>query len=722
MIKKSIIILISFLMIFSSSLKADEGMWLLSLIGKNYEQMKAEGLRLTADDIYNINHASLKDAIVGLSSDRMPFGFFCSGEIISSQGLVITNHHCGFESIQEHSTVEHDYLKNGFWAMAKNQELTNEGMMMSRLVKMEDVTNKVLADVNDTMSESVREAIIKKAMRKIEREAGKESEYGTSVKSMFDNNQFFLFYYETFKDIRLVGAPPSSIGKFGGDTDNWMWPRHTGDFSMFRIYTGPDGKPAKYSKDNIPYKPVKYLPISLKGVKKGDFAMVMGFPGSTDRYLTSYGIEQALEITNPAVVRIRAKKLSIMKEDMSSSDEIRIKYASKYAQTANYWKYFIGQSKGLKRLHVYDQKKELENKFDSWVNQNADRKAKYGDALDLIEKYYQTDKDKALAKQFLFEALLQGGEIILFPLQFRELKGILKNSPDNKELLNTFVEHAKIASEKYFKDYNKPTDKKIFAALLEMYYKEVPKEYHLSAFKTVEKKFKGDFNKYADYVYSKSIYADKAKFDAFLAKPSSKVMEKDPVNAITNEVIQLYYKLQGEKDLNFEEGKRLFMAGLMEMQKDKSFYPNANSTIRLTYGTVGDYDPADAIHYNYYTTLKGIMEKEDPKNDEFVVPEKLKELYYAKDFGQYADADGKIHVCFTTNNDITGGNSGSVVINGNGEMIGTAFDGNWEAMSGDIAFEHKLQKCINVDVRYTLFIIDKFAGAHNLIEEMTIIK
>ncbi len=722
MIKKSFIILFSLLMIFSSSIKADEGMWLLSLIGKNYAQMKAEGLRLTADDIYNINHASLKDAIVGLSSDRMPFGFFCSGEIISSQGLVITNHHCGYESIQEHSTVEHDYLKDGFWAMSKDQELTNEGMMMSRLVKMEDVTSKVLAAVNDTMDEATREAAIKKAMKKIEKDAAKDSEYGTSVKSMFDNNQFFLFYYETFKDIRLVGAPPSAIGKFGGDTDNWMWPRHTGDFSMFRIYTGPDGKPAKYSKDNIPYKPVKFLPISLKGEKKGDFAMVMGFPGSTDRYLTSYGIEQALEITNPAVVRIRTKKLDIMKEDMASSDAIRIKYASKYAQTANYWKYYQGQSRGLKRLHVYDKKKALEDRFDKWVNQNPERKAKYGDALDLIEKYYQSDKEQALAKQYLFEAILQGGEIILFPLQFRELKGVLKNSPDNKELINTFIEQAKKSSKKYFKDYNEATDKKIFAALLEMYYKDVPKDYHLDIFKTVEKKFKGDFNKYADYIYKKSIYANKEKFDAFLAKPSSKVMEKDPLNEITKEVIQLYYKLQGSEDINFNKGKRLYMAGLMEMQKDKLFYPNANSTERLTFGTVGDYNPADAVHYNYFTTLKGVMEKEDPKNDEFIVPAKLKELYKNKDYGQYADADGTMHVCFTTNNDITGGNSGSVVINGNGEMIGTAFDGNWEAMSGDIAFEPKLQKCINVDVRYVLFIIDKYAGAHNLIKEMTIIK
>ena len=721
MIKKTFIALISLVFVFNINVRADEGMWLLSLIGKNYEQMKAQGLKLTPEDIYNINNSSVKDAIVGLSDARAPFGFFCSGEIISSQGLVLTNHHCGYGKIQAHSTVEHNYLKDGFWAKSKDQELANEGMMMSRLVKMEDVTAKVLTEIKDDMSEADRVAAVKKAMKAIEKEAGKDSDYGTSVKSMFEGNQFFLFYYETFKDIRLVGAPPSSIGKFGGDTDNWMWPRHTGDFSIFRIYSSKEGKPAKFSKDNIAYKPVHHLPVSIKGVKDGDFAMVMGFPGSTDRFLSSYGIEEALDITNPSTVKIRDKKLEIMRKYMNSSRAIKIQYSAKYAQTANYWKYFIGQSKGLKSNHIYDKKKNLETQYDKWANADEARKAKYGDALSLIEKHYVNNKSKALAKTYLFEALLQGGEIVMFPYAATQLKGVLTNTPDNTELINDLTKELKKGSDKHFKDYNIETDKEIFAALLEMYYNDVPKDNHLPIFTTIQKKFKGNFNKYANYVYNKSIFASQEKFNAFLEKPSAKVIEKDPAFLLTNEVIMQYFKMQGGSDLDFDKGKRLFVDGLMQMKTDKTFYPDANSTLRLTFGNVGDYDPADAVHYNYYTTLKGIIEKEDTTTDEFIVPAKLKELYKAKDYGKYG-SNGYMPVCFTTNNDITGGNSGSGVINGNGELIGTAFDGNWEAMSGDIAFEDKLQKCINVDIRYTLFIIDKYAGATNLIEEMTIIE
>ena len=461
--------------------------------------------------------------------------------------------------------------------------------------------------------------------------------------------------------------------------------------------------------------------LIAKGVKKDDFAMVMGFPGSTERYLTSYGIEQALDITNPSTVKIRAKKLEIMREYMSSSRAIKIQYSAKYAQTANYWKYFIGQSKGLKSNHIYEKKKELENQYNKWANANETRKAKYGDALSLIEKYYVDNKAKALTRTYLFEGLFQGGEIVMFPYQTNKLKGALTNTPDNKELINDLISSLKESGDKHFKDYNFETDKKIFAALLEMYYNNVPKEDHLPIFTTIEKKYKGDFNKYADYVYNKSFYASKEKFNAFLEKPSLKAIEKDPAYKLNKEVLQQYFKIQSGSNIDFDKGNRLFVDGLMQMQTSKNFYPDANSTIRLTYGNVGDYIPADAVHYNYYTTLKGIIEKEDTTVDEFTVPAKLKELYRTKDYGRYGN-NGVMPVCFTTNNDITGGNSGSGVINGNGELIGTAFDGNWEAMSGDIAFEDKLQKCINVDIRYTLFIIEKYAGAKNLIDEMTIVK
>ncbi len=717
--KKILSIAFGIVLMININAKADEGMWLLSLMNKSYSEMKAQGFQLTAEDIYSVNQSCLKDAIAGLSNDDRPFGFFCSGEIISDQGLMLTNHHCGFGNIQAHSSPENDYLKDGFWAMSKEEELINEGLCVSILQRMEDVTDKVLADVTADMSEKDRDEAIRKAAEAIEAESVKDTHYAASVKNMFEGNKFYLFIYETYKDIRLVGAPPSAIGKFGGDTDNWMWPRHTGDFSMFRIYMGKDGKPATPSKENVPYKPKHHLPVSVKGVEKDDFAMVMGFPGTTERYLSSYGIEEALEISNPSAVKIRTKKLELMKEDMNSSDKIRIQYAAKYAQTANYWKYYQGQSKGLKKLKVYDQKKALEDEFQAWADADTSRKAKYGDALSLIEKKYM-NKEKSLALQYLFEGMFSGGEITMFAYNAMGLYGQLKAEEKDQEGIDAAIASIKTAAEEHFKDYNVGTDKKIFKALTEMFYNDVPKEYHIDIFTTIEKKYKGDFQKFTDDMFAKSVFASKEKLDAFLAKPSVKVLEKDLAFKTMKSVLNLYFQ-SGESE-DFHKGRRLFIAGLIEMKQDKNFYPDANSTIRCTYGQVGDYEPMDAVYYNYFTTIDGIMEKEDPSVDEFVVPAKLKELYKAKDFGQYADKDGNLHVCFTTNNDITGGNSGSGVINGNGELIGTAFDGNWEAMSGDIAFEKNLQKCINVDIRYTLFIIDKFAGAKHLVDEMTIVR
>jgi len=723
MIKKSIVVLFSLLFVLTSNVKADEGMWLLSLIGKNYQQMKEQGLKLTPEDIYNVNHASLKDAIIGLGNEDHPFGFFCTGEIISSKGLVLTNHHCGFGQIQAHSSVEHDYLKNGFWALSHDQELPASGMVMTRLVSMEDVSAKVLEGVTADLTEENRDELISTNIKNIIKEAKKDSEYGVDVKNMFAGNQYFLFKYETFKDIRLVGAPPSSVGKFGGDTDNWMWPRHTGDFSMFRIYANKENKPEKYNKDNVPYTPVHSLPVSIKGVEKDDFTMVMGFPGSTERFLTSYGVKEALEISNPSTVKIRTEKLRLMKEGMNISDKIRIQYASKYAQTANYWKYFQGQSRGLKRLHIYEKKKALEDNLQAWINENADRKTKYGEALPLIEKYFESNTQKQLAYTYLLEALIQGPEIILFPMQLRQFAGLLDNPKDNEELIKKQSASTLEASKEYWKDYDLPTDKKIFSALLEMYSKDVPAEYQLPIFKdVVAAKYKGDFKKFADDVYLKSVFASEENFNKFMQNPTKKALDKDLAYLLMQETIDTYFKLGGGTTEDFKKGNRLFEAALMEMQSDKLFYPDANSTIRLTYGNVGNYQPADAIKYDCFTTTKGIIEKEDPTSDEFEVPVKLKELILAKDYGRYADKDGTMHVAFTTNNDITGGNSGSPVINGNGELVGTAFDGNWEAMSGDIVFEKELQKCINVDVRYTLFIIEKLGGAKNLIDEMNIVE
>lgn len=714
-----------------------EGMWLPMLIERlNYEDMQEMGLQLTAEELYSINNSSMKDAIVGLGEEGMgaPANYFCTGEIISEKGLVLTNHHCGYDKIQSHSSVANDYLTDGFWALSFSEELPNEGMTMSYLVRMEDVTSKVLSTVTDDMSESERSKIISKEIRSIEKEASDRGKYDVVVKDFFEGNEYYLFVYETYKDIRLVGAPPSSIGKFGGDTDNWMWPRHTGDFALFRIYTAPDGSPATYAEENIPLKPKHYLPISLKGVEKNDFAMIWGFPGTTDRFLSSYGIDLALKESNPTVVKIREKKLAILRADMDADDEVRIKYATKYAQTANYWKYFIGQSKGLRQLKVYERRKALEDEFTKWVGQKAEREKKYGEALQLIESGYKDLQKFNMSLKYLEEAVFQGPEFIYFSFGAFQLYGSLqaqdkakrKDKSKMDEAIKLFAQAFKEEAEAFFKNFNKSTDKKLFATLMEMYYNDISKEQHPSIFEeVVEKKYKGDFNAWADDVYEDGIFVNKEALYAFLEKPSYKSLSKDPSWAITLsmiDAIRTVYGNIGDIESKINRGNRLFVDGLMEMMPEKTFYPNANSTLRMTYGKVLDYYPSDAVHYDYQTYLKGVMQKEDPSQDEFIVDPKLKALYQKKEYGPYGNADGTMTVCFLTDNDITGGNSGSPVINANGELIGVAFDGNWESMSGDIDYEHKYQRTISVDIRYVLFVIDKFAGAQNLIDEMTIVK
>jgi hypothetical protein len=716
--KISIVLILALITGFSVQLRADEGMWLPLMIKRlNHQDMQKMGLQLTAEEIYSVNNSSLKDAIVSL-------GGFCTGEIISADGLMLTNHHCGFDAIRTHSKVGQDYLTDGFWAMSREQELPNEGLTASFVVRMEDVTERVLADVTADMNEETRGAKVAEVSKAIEAEAKEGNHYRCQVRSFFEGNEYYLFVYEVFTDVRLVGAPPSSIGKFGGDTDNWMWPRHTGDFTLFRVYSGPDGKPAPYSADNIPMKAKHHLPISIQGVKQDDFAMIFGFPGSTERYMTSYGIQQALDLKNPTVVDIRDLKLKLLKEDMDASDAIRIKYASKYAQTANYWKYFIGQSRGLKRLKVYDKKKALENEFEKWVAADASRKAKYGEALNMIKAGYAAEEATAVGNTYLMEAGIQSADVILFAFRFDRLYQAYSNAPDEnaKAALRSRLDNL---ANTHFEEYSESTDKKLFSQMLAKYYNDVDATQHPAFFNTVRSKFKGDWNKFTEKAYSTSIFTDRARYDAFLNKPNQKKLESDLLAIASGDIMGMYFgagAANAEADEKKTKGYRLFIAGLREMQPDKSFAPDANSTLRFTYGTVGAYKPGDAMHYNYYTTAEGILEKEDPSNDEFIVPDKLAELIRNKDFGQYADANGELPVCFISNNDITGGNSGSPVINGKGHLIGCAFDGNWEAMSGDIAFETELQRTISVDARYILFIIDKYAGAKHLIDEMTIVR
>ena len=715
--KKILLIIAGFVLAFSP-VKADEGMWLPMFVKRlNYVDMQKQGLQLTPEEIYSVNNSSLKDAIVRLGRG------FCTGEMISDQGLMLTNHHCGFSVIQENSTTEHNYLDDGFWAMKKSDELP-AGFSVSYLVRMEDVSQQVNALLNEDMSLAERGKAIKQISDSLEKAAVGKSDYTANVRSFYNGNEFYLFVYETFQDVRLVGAPPSSVGKFGGDTDNWMWPRHTGDFTLFRVYANKDNKPAEYSEDNKPYTPKHSLPISLKGVQPGDFSMIFGYPGSTDRYLTSAGINYELEVRQPASVKLRRQVLDMYQEGMDKDEKTRIQYASKFASVANYWKYFIGQQAGLKRLKVYDKKKAQEDALAAWIEKDEDRKKLYAGVIDGFETGYNNMKESNRVRVYLNEAIFRV-EALSYSFRFSGIKRAL--AADNEEQLKGAVERVKGGIEDHFKDYNKEIDRKVFAAMMKAYSEDIPKENQPEAFKKMVAKYKMNFNKMSEVMYAKSIFADKAKVEAFLMKPSSKVFDKDPLYNVMASILNHYRsdispKIRKENE-GLQRSERLFVKGLREMNSDKVYAPDANSTMRFTYGQVGNYDPRDAVAYSHITTAKGILEKEDPNNPEFVVPSKLKKLIQDKDYGQYVDKKtGELVVNFIANNDITGGNSGSPMINGNGELIGTAFDGNWEAMSGDIAFEPELQRTIGVDIRYTLFIIDKYAGAKHLIDEMKLVK
>jgi hypothetical protein len=713
--KKIVVFAVSILFLFSSSVWADEGMWLLPLLEKlNIGTMTEMGLQLTADDIYSLNHSSLKDAVV-------IFGGGCTGEIVSDKGLLLTNHHCGYGSIQAHSSPENNYLEDGFWAKTLAEELPNPNLSATFLVRIEDVTAEVTGALGD-LRDQERVAKFNEVSQTITSRATKGTIYTASIRPFYGGNQFYMVVYEIYRDVRFVGAPPSSIGKFGYDTDNWMWPRHTGDFSVFRVYMSPDGQPAAYSPDNVPLKPKYFFPISIRGYKEEDFTMVMGYPGSTERYMTSYEIDELIKIQNPNRIKIRGARQEIMWKDMLADENIMIKYASKYSGSSNYWKYSIGENQGLERLNVIAKKQAEEKAFMDWVNADPSRKDKYGNALDLIKNAVASRAKQTNAGQYLQECLLRGCEIISMANQGRSLYEAL--TAEDQEKIKESVDRLRGSSKNFFKDYNAPTDIYVVKAMLKMFMEDIPPEFQPEYLKKIKEKYKADYDKFADQMFAKSIFADETKLNAFLDNPSKKILDKDPGFQAALSINQKFSELQQQlapMATSVAEGSKKYIAGLMEMYPDKIFYPDANFTMRLTYGNVSDYYPRDAVEYNYETTLRGVMEKEDPNNYEFIVPSRLKELYNKKDYGRYGE-NGEMVVCFTTDNDITGGNSGSPVLNGRGELLGLAFDGNWEAMSGDIIFEPELQRCINVDIRYVLFIIDKYAGATNLIQEMKIVE
>lgn len=718
MFKKLAIVLVFIGLMNPVKMYADEGMWLLSLLKKlNEADMQKMGCKLTADQIYSVNTSSLKDAYVSL-------GGFCTAEMVSKDGLLITNHHCGLDAVQEHSSPENDYLTNGFWAKTREEELSNPGLFVKFLIRMEDVTDKVRSELSDTLNEAQLQAALPKIYAKITKAATDSTDFTADVKSMFAGNEYYLFVYQTFKDVRLVGAPPMKIGNFGGDTDNWMWPRHTGDFSMFRVYCSKDGKPAEYSKDNVPYSPKHFLPVSLAGVKKDDFTMILGYPGRTDRYLTSGGVDMAVDLTSPAIVKIRDKKLEIVEHDMKANDEVRIKYQSKHNQTSNYWKYFIGQTKQLKRMRVADQKREQEKKFTDWANADASRKVTYGNVAADLKSTYDEMRKIALARTYLNEAIIQGAEILLLAYTTQELGKTLENKDAKAEEIKEAAVPLKKQAEEHFKNYNLPTDQKLLSALLKMYYDDIPKEQHAPIFKEIENKYKGDFDEFAEEVFEHSFFATKEQLTEFLDKPSAKKLKKDLAYHTISSIMDYYTTNIRPQvralDQQLARLNRAYIKGTRELYPDKKFSPDANSTMRLSYGSVKDYYPMDGVYYNYFTTIDGIMEKMDDNFDDYKVPEKLVELYNKKDFGRYAE-NGILKTDFLTTNDITGGNSGSGVMNANGELIGLAFDGNWEAMSGDIAYDPNYKRTIIVDIRYVLWVIEKIMGGVNTINEMKII-
>jgi hypothetical protein len=697
--------------------RADEGMWLLPLLEEiNIRDMQELGFELTAEDVYSINNSSLKDAIV-------IFGPGCTGEIVSDQGLLFTNHHCGYDEIQNHSTVDHDYLRDGFWAYSREEELSNPDLEVRFLKRIEIITDQILRELSDQMNEEDRRSKIRELSKEITGEAEEDGKYEALVKSFFEGNKYYLFVYEVYKDVRLVGAPPSSIGKFGYDTDNWEWPRHTGDFSIFRVYTAPDGSPAEYAPENIPLKPDYYLPISLGGVEKGDFTMILGFPGRTHRYLSSYGIEETMTNINDVRVLVRGARQEILLEDMLADDAVRINYATKYSRSSNYWKYSIGQNKGLRDLDILSKKRKEEEKFMQWAREDSARNVKYGNILRRMEEIYDKRESDDYNFQLIEEAFFRATELINYITDFHYLYVLLLTGEEKAEDIDEEIQKLRKLTDDFFQEYHLPTDKKVAKAMFKLYYDHSKVNQRPDIYSIIGKKYKGNFDKFVDKLFLKTFFTDKDKVLAFLQNPKTDVLIKDPGFIAGNSIVRKYFEEYGildNYDLELDKLKRLYIKGRMEMNPGVNFYPDANFTMRLTYGTVDDYSPRDAVHFDYYTRLKGVLEKEDSTDYEFVVPKKLKGLYNTKDFGRYG-AEDMMPVCFITNNDITGGNSGSPVLNAKGELIGLAFDGNWEAMSSDIAYEPGLQRCICVDIRYVLFIIEKFAGDMRIIEELEIL-
>ena len=708
--------------ILAPSVRADEGMWIPVLIEKyNIKLMQEKGFRLSAEDIYSVNRACMKDGIV-------QFGGGCTGELISGEGLLITNHHCGYSMIQKHSTLQNDYLTNGFWAMSAKEELPNPGLTVTFLKRMDDVTGRVMKGVTDEMRPAERDSIISANIDGIVRDAAGATGYTANVRPFYMGRQYFLFLNETFRDVRLVGAPPSAIGKFGGETDNWIWPRHTGDFSVFRIYAGKDNRPADYSKDNVPYKPLYHFAVSLKGVKEGDFTMVFGYPGFTAEYMPSCHIEMVRDYYNPRMIDIRSRKIAIMEDAMNSDPMIRIQYSAKKSGLANAWKKWIGENQGLEKMSTIEKKKEYEKGLTAWIEGDPGREARYGGILGQYQKVYDEMKSYYLTSSYTSEVFFNYGiETVSFARNIKSLADLFSGNHTEEQAEAARINLLESAGN-FFRNYDQPTDRKLFVMLMDLYGKNVDPAWQAPEYVRLKNSCKGDFASLAGRLYARSVFTDEGRYSAFVREFNSgsvKKLDRDPFyllaisvgDLLTTSIRPELARLNEElKDLN-----RRYMQAQMEYGSDRYFYPDANSTLRVAYGSVKGYYSRDGVYFRHYTTLKGIMEKDNPAIYDYNVPQRLRDLYNAGDFGQYGSG-GEVPVCFIADNHTTGGNSGSPVINADGQLIGINFDRAWEGVASDMAFNPEQSRNISLDIRYALFIIDKFAGAGYLLKEMTIVR